>query len=212
MAHSAPAASASHRSCRRPPPSPTPSRTPPASGSPSFRSRPSGSRWRSRPRPELLAPERAGEVTAGGLLEATPKLRVAGQEVATCGSQPHAATGSGAGPALDEVEASRLLELLQIAPRVAIGHAELDGGLPQRPSSSIRRKSCARPAPNFSSLPKTTHTRILGCTLCRPTHLRALLTRVRTLPSGSRKCASTPPHGCFSGAARNSTPRATSVS
>src|SRR5262245_9307044 len=134
MAHSAPAASASHRSCRRRPPSPTPSRTRPVSGSPSFRSRPSGSRWRSRPRPELLAPERAGEVTAGGLAAGTPELRVAGQEVATCGSQPHAATGSGAGPALDEVEASRLLELLQIAPRVAIGHAELDGGLPQRPS------------------------------------------------------------------------------
>src|SRR5262249_59634565 len=106
----------------------------PASGSPSFRSRPSGSRWRSRPRPEVLPPERPGEVTAGGLFEATPELRVAGQEVAACGSQPHAATGSGAGPALDEAEASRLLELLQIAPRVAIGHAELDGGLSQRPS------------------------------------------------------------------------------
>jgi len=73
-------------------------------------------------------------VTAGGLLEATPELRVASQEVAACGGQPHAATGSGAGPTLDEAEASRLLELLQIAPRIAIRHAELDGGLPQRPS------------------------------------------------------------------------------
>src|SRR5262245_7641181 len=121
------------------------SRTRRAYGSPSFRFRPSGSRWRSHPRPELLAPERRGEVTAGGLFVGTPEPCVGRPELAAGGRRPPGAPRAGAGCPLDETEAGRLLELLQIAPRVAIGHAELGSGLPQR-SALVDEAQELRPA------------------------------------------------------------------
>src|SRR4030095_783668 len=80
-------------------------------------------------------------VPPGGLSEPTPELRVARQEVAARGSQPHAAARTGAGRALDEAEAGGPLELLQVAPRVAIRHPELGRRPPQSPELFVKTET-----------------------------------------------------------------------
>jgi len=71
-------------------------------------------------------------VAEGGRLEAEPEFRVAREELSPGGGQAHAASWTAAGHALDELEARRALQLLQVAPRVAIGDAELGRRSPER--------------------------------------------------------------------------------
>jgi len=71
-------------------------------------------------------------VAEGGGLEAQPEFRVAREEVSPGGGQTHPAAWTAAGHAFDELEARRPLELLQIAPRVPVGDAELGGRPPER--------------------------------------------------------------------------------
>src|SRR5439155_20094088 len=119
---------ASRRSYRRRPPSPTPSRTPPACGLPSCRSRPSGSLWRSRAGSERLALEGTLEVALGAGFDAVAELPVARQELAAGGGQAHPGCGTAAGHPLEELEAGGTLELLQVAPRVPVRHPEIRRG------------------------------------------------------------------------------------
>src|SRR5262245_2228369 len=75
--------------------------------------------------PEFLALEGALEVARGHAVEAALELSVADYELAAGRRQPHAAPGGSFRGALDELEAGGFLELFQISPGVAIGHAEL---------------------------------------------------------------------------------------
>src|SRR5206468_598259 len=81
------------------------SRTRPECASPTCRSRPSGSLWRSRPRLEVLAPEGAEELAEGGGLEAEPEFLIARQEVSAGGGQAHPTARTAAGHPLDEFDA-----------------------------------------------------------------------------------------------------------
>src|SRR6185295_5377282 len=68
-----------------------------------------------------------------GLFQTALELAVARQKLAPARGQAHAAARIAAGRALHELEAGRLLELAQIAPRISIGHAQLRRGLAERP-------------------------------------------------------------------------------
>src|SRR5205085_2993130 len=81
-------------------------------------------------RPRLF--ERSVEVPPHGRLERAAKCPVVHQEAPARVGQAHAAARPAARGALDEFEAGRLLELAQVAPRVAIRHLELRRRLLQR--------------------------------------------------------------------------------
>src|SRR5207237_532512 len=81
-------------------------------------------------RPRLF--ERSVEVPTHGRLERAAKCPVVHQEAPARVGQAHAAARPAARGALGEFEAGRLLELTQVAPRVAIRHLELRRRLLQR--------------------------------------------------------------------------------
>ena len=68
-----------------------------------------------------------------GLFKTALELAVARQKLAPARGQPHAAARIAAGRSLHELEAGRLLELAQVAPRISIGHAQLRRRLAERP-------------------------------------------------------------------------------
>ena len=70
----------------------------------------------------------------GGLLEAAAELLVARQELPAGGGQTHSAPRTAAGTAFDKFEIGRPFQLLQVTPRVTVGHAELGRRLPKRSS------------------------------------------------------------------------------
>src|SRR5207237_6175721 len=81
-------------------------------------------------RPRLF--ERSVEVPTHGRLERAAKCPVVHQEAPARVGQAHAAARPAARGALGEFEAGRLLELAQVAPRVAIRRLELRRRLLQR--------------------------------------------------------------------------------
>jgi len=84
-------------------------------------------------------------VAPGGLLESAAELLVARQELPAGGGQTHAAPRTAAGSAFDKFEIGCPFQLLQVAPRVTVGHAELGRRLPKR-SMLVDRSEEVRPA------------------------------------------------------------------
>src|SRR5262249_39542420 len=67
-----------------------------------------------------------------GAVELVSEFPIALQEAVASAGQAHPALGAAARGSFDELESRGALQLPQIAPRVAIGHLELFGGLTKR--------------------------------------------------------------------------------